>query len=210
MLDWANSWILHGVVATVNGVLFMVIACIENHLSYCRLTFYLETLLNSSDISSNSLLILLDFFFVEDLQLSFYWEGCLSVNGANYSVWLSVLVFLTFPPSFFLIVLTRIFNGEGNGNPLQYSCLENPRDCGALWAAVYGIAQSQTRLKWLSSSHSRIFKRVAVIDRSTLSCLWFLSNAFRFSIIHDILCRLLIYNLYQVVDVYFCSQFTKG
>ena len=34
MLDWANSWILHGVVATVNGVLFMVIACIENHLSY--------------------------------------------------------------------------------------------------------------------------------------------------------------------------------
>ena len=86
MLDWANSWILHGVVATVNGVLFMVIACIENHLSYCRLTFYLETLLNSSDISSNSLLILLDFFFVEDLQLSFYWEGCLSVNGANYSV----------------------------------------------------------------------------------------------------------------------------
>ena len=37
--------------------------------------------------------------------------------------------------------------GEGNGNPLQYSCLENPRDGGALWAAVYGVAQSQTRLK---------------------------------------------------------------
>ena len=34
--------------------------------------------------------------------------------------------------------------GEGNGNPLQYSCLENPRDGGAWWAAVYGIAQSQT------------------------------------------------------------------
>ena len=42
--------------------------------------------------------------------------------------------------------------GEGNGNPLQYSCLENPRDGGAWWAAVYGIAQSRTRLKWLSSS----------------------------------------------------------
>ena len=42
--------------------------------------------------------------------------------------------------------------GEGNGNPLQYSCLENPRDGGALWAAVYGVAQSWTRLKWLSSS----------------------------------------------------------
>ena len=46
--------------------------------------------------------------------------------------------------------------GEGDGNPLQYSCLENPRDRGAWWAAVYGVAQSQTRLKWLSSSSSRL------------------------------------------------------
>ena len=37
--------------------------------------------------------------------------------------------------------------GGGNGNPLQYSCLENPRDGGAWWAAVYGVAQSWTRLK---------------------------------------------------------------
>ena len=37
--------------------------------------------------------------------------------------------------------------GEGNGNPLQCSCLENPRDEGAWWAAVYGVTQSQTRLK---------------------------------------------------------------
>ena len=44
--------------------------------------------------------------------------------------------------------------GEGNGNPLQYSCLENPRDGGAWWAAVSGVAQSQTRLKRLSSSSS--------------------------------------------------------
>ena len=42
--------------------------------------------------------------------------------------------------------------GEGNGNPLQCSCLENPRDGGAWWAAVYGVAQSRTRPKWLSSS----------------------------------------------------------
>ena len=42
--------------------------------------------------------------------------------------------------------------GEGNGNPLQYSCLENPRDRGAYWAAVYGVAQSRTRLTRLSSS----------------------------------------------------------
>ena len=45
--------------------------------------------------------------------------------------------------------------GEGNGNPLQCSCLENPRDEGAWWAAVYGVAQSRTGLKWLSSSSSR-------------------------------------------------------
>ena len=44
--------------------------------------------------------------------------------------------------------------GEGNGNPLQCSCLENPRDRGAWWAAVYEVAQSWTWLKWLSSSSS--------------------------------------------------------
>ena len=42
--------------------------------------------------------------------------------------------------------------GEGNDNPLQCSCLENPRDGGAWWAAVYGVAQSWTRLKQLISS----------------------------------------------------------
>ena len=42
--------------------------------------------------------------------------------------------------------------GDGNGNPLQCSCLENPRDGGAWWAAIYGVAQSQTRLKRLSRS----------------------------------------------------------
>ena len=47
--------------------------------------------------------------------------------------------------------------GEGNGNPLQCSCLENPRDGGAWWAAVYGVAQSQTRLKQLSSRVTFVF-----------------------------------------------------
>ena len=42
--------------------------------------------------------------------------------------------------------------GEGNGNPLQCSCLENPRDWGAWWVTIYGVAQSRTRLKWLSSN----------------------------------------------------------
>ena len=46
--------------------------------------------------------------------------------------------------------LSRV--GEGNGNPLQCSCLESPRDRGAWWAAIYGVAHSWTWLKWLSSS----------------------------------------------------------
>ena len=53
--------------------------------------------------------------------------------------------------------------GEGNGNPLQCSCLENPRDGGAWRAAVYGVAQSRTRLKRLSSSSS---------SRSNRNLLW--------------------------------------
>ena len=61
--------------------------------------------------------------------------------------------------------------GEGNGNPLQCSCLENPRDRGAWWAAVYGVEESQTRLKRLSSSSSstlRLF--TATAERSWKQC----------------------------------------
>ena len=46
--------------------------------------------------------------------------------------------------------------GEGNGNPLQCSCLENPRDGEAWWAAVYRVTRSRTWLKWLSNSDSNI------------------------------------------------------
>ena len=53
-------------------------------------------------------------------------------------------------PMFFLLQ----HKPQGNGNPLQCSCLENPRDGGAWWAAVYGVIQSRTRLKRLSSSSS--------------------------------------------------------
>ena len=53
--------------------------------------------------------------------------------------------------------------GEGNGNPLQCSCLENPRDKGAWWPAIYGVAQSWTRLKQLSSSSSRELDMIAAI-----------------------------------------------
>ena len=58
--------------------------------------------------------------------------------------------------------------GEGNGNPLQCSCLENPRDGGAWWTAVYGVAQSRTRLKRLSSSSSR--EEASSRGNNTLFC----------------------------------------
>ena len=59
--------------------------------------------------------------------------------------------------------------GEGNGNPLQCSCLENPRDGGASWAAIYGVAQSWTWLKWLSSSSSSLTRGFP--GGSTVKCL---------------------------------------
>ena len=55
--------------------------------------------------------------------------------------------------------------GEGNGNLLQCSCLENPRDGGGWWAAVYGVAQSWTRLKRLSSSSSSMLSNSALCHR---------------------------------------------
>ena len=64
--------------------------------------------------------------------------------------------------------------GEGNGNPPKCSCLENPRDGGAWWAAVYGVAQSWTRLKRLSSSSSFPYWASpggAVIKKQESACL---------------------------------------
>ena len=58
--------------------------------------------------------------------------------------------------------------GEGHGNPLQYSCLEYPKDGGAWWAPIYGVAQSRTRLKRLSSSSSSIYTWATTL---TLFCL---------------------------------------
>ena len=64
--------------------------------------------------------------------------------------------------------------GEGNGKPLQCSCLENPRDGGAWWAAVSGVTQSRTRLKRLSSSSSSfiLFHEMATLS-SILDFLFF-------------------------------------
>ena len=58
--------------------------------------------------------------------------------------------------SLLLICISLSCIGEENGSPLQCSCLENPRDRGAWWAALYGVTQSRTRLKRLSSSSSSI------------------------------------------------------
>ena len=67
--------------------------------------------------------------------------------------------------------------GEGNGNPLQCSCLENPRDGGAWWAAVYGVAQSQTRLKRCSCSSSSSRFLIALLPMSKcLLILWLHSD----------------------------------
>ena len=64
-------------------------------------------------------------------------------------------------------MLSRLVTGEGNGNPLQCSCLENPRDGGVWWAVVSGVAQSQTRPKQLSSSSSSSSRLVmAFLPRS--------------------------------------------
>ena len=73
--------------------------------------------------------------------------------------------------------------GEGNGNPLQCSCLGNPRDGGAWWAAIYGVAQSRTRLKRLSSSsssrekearpqriHSAYSDHLKLLEKANLDC----------------------------------------
>ena len=72
--------------------------------------------------------------------------------------------------------------GEGNGNPLQCSSLENPKDGGAWWAAVYGVAQSQTLLKWLSNSSINILHWVFTRN------VFLLSNDFFHSVwVHSLL-----------------------
>ena len=64
--------------------------------------------------------------------------------------------------------------GEGNGNPFQCSCLQNPRDGVAWWAAVYGVTQSQTRLKQLSSNNNPVYEtaKETLMYRTVLWTLW--------------------------------------
>ena len=69
-----------------------------------------------------------------------FFEFSLSICACD-SLWI-----IFFSPPVFFGQLCAI-EGEGNGNPLQYSCRENPRDGGAWWVAIYGVAQSRIRLK---------------------------------------------------------------
>ena len=76
----------------------------------------------------------------------------------------------------------RVIVGEGNGIPLQYSCLENPMDGGAWWAVVCGVTQSWTGLKWLSSSSSRVIVKIIHIKLKNIwrrkKCAWTLLYIF--------------------------------
>ena len=75
-------------------------------------------------------------------------------TGSLPAIWLLSPLNIVFCPMQLHFHFSLSCIGKGSGNPLQCSCLENPGDGGAWWAAVYGVAQSRTRLKQLSSSSS--------------------------------------------------------
>ena len=70
------------------------------------------------------------------------------------------------------------FIGDGNGSPLQCSCLENPRDEGVWWAAVYGVAQSRAQLKWLSSSRKTSISALLTMPKPLT--VWITTNCGKF------------------------------
>ena len=86
--------------------------------------------------------------------------------------------------------------GEGNGNPLQCSCLKNPRDSGAWWAAVYGVAHSRTRLMRLSSSSSSKGYKLKAKFSSTLCIMIFSPNQGMLDM--QVLCTFIEQSLYSV------------
>ena len=72
---------------------------------------------------------------------------------------------------YYAIVKPNALDGEGNGTPLQYSCLENPMDGGAWWAAVHGVARSQTRLSnFTFSFHFHALEKEMATHSSVLAC----------------------------------------
>ena len=86
--------------------------------------------------------------------ISFLDSSLLVYKNTTEFGWLSCV--LQFAKLVHLLALVAFLHGEGDGTPLQYSCLENPMDGGAWWAAIDGVTQSRIRLKWLSSSSSSL------------------------------------------------------
>ena len=79
--------------------------------------------------------------------------------------------------------------GEGNGSPLQCSCLENPRDRGAWWAAVYGVTQSGTRLKRLSSSSSSSLPLLTILWNFAFSWVYLSISPLSASLLSSAICK---------------------
>ena len=91
--------------------------------------------------------------------------------------------------------------GEGNGNPLRCFCLENPRDGGAWWAAVCGVAQSWTWLKWLSSSSSS--SKLLIVSNFFKHILALIFIYFPFFYLLDLIHRLISFNFLLLFVLYF-------
>ena len=128
---------------------------------YCPVTQSRPTLCNLMDCSMPGLSVL--HYLPEFAQTHVHWEKAMAPHSSTLAWkihrWRSLVgcspwgheesdtaerLHFHFSPSCI---------GERNGNPLQCSCLENPRDSGAWWAAIYGVAQSRTWLKWLSIAY---------------------------------------------------------
>ena len=133
---WSLSWVLLFFICQILVYLFGIWAKKNQELSWNFL----------KDTNAQVLVLF--------LQISRYVsneQSCLRTTGLYHDLLSSVF-------HFFYFILGTLIYGEVNGTPLQYSCLENPMDGGAWWAAVHGVARSRTRLKRLSSSSSTPWK----------------------------------------------------
>ena len=84
--------------------------------------------------------------FIFHLYLPYYYFQLLIFFLYEYYIFSILFVSCLFIHVFYLFILLKHNVGEGNGTPLQYSCLENPMDGGAWWAAVHGVTEGRTRL----------------------------------------------------------------